>query len=103
MALATSTSSVSSMVYEAKASTSGGVIPASSRAARIARHARAFSVSGSCFAKVVWPMPTMAVASLSTEPPDRAPVLTARQVTTNLTDSQLLEVGYARRPGVGHD
>lgn len=64
-ALATSTSSVSSIVYEAKASTSDGAIPASSSAARIARHANVFSLSGSCLPKGVCPIPTMAVASLS--------------------------------------
>ncbi len=65
IALATSTSSVSSMVYEAKPSTSDGAIPASSRAAMIARQASVFSDSGSRFAKAVCPIPAIAVASLS--------------------------------------
>jgi hypothetical protein len=63
MALATSTSSVSSMVYEAKASTSEGSMPASSSAARIALQASVLSDSGRCLAKGVWPMPAIAVAS----------------------------------------
>lgn len=65
IALATSTSSVSSIVYEAKPSTSAGAMPASSRAARIARQARVFSDSGSRFANAVCPIPAIAVASLS--------------------------------------
>lgn len=65
IALATSTSSVSSIVYEANASTSDAAMPASSRAATIARQAKVFSDSGSCFAKAVCPIPAIAVTSLS--------------------------------------
>lgn len=57
MDLAISTSSVSSIVYEAKASTSEASMPASSSAATMARQAKVFSDSGSCFAKAVCPMP----------------------------------------------
>lgn len=63
-ALASSTSSVSSIVYEAKPSTSAGAMPASSRAARTARQASVFSDSGSRLAKAVEPIPTIAALSL---------------------------------------
>lgn len=53
MDLATSTSSVSSIVYEANASTSDAAMPASSSAATMARQARVFSDSGRCFANRV--------------------------------------------------
>lgn len=56
MALATSTSSVSSIVYEANPSTSDAAMPASSSAATMARQAKVFSDSGSCFAKAVCPI-----------------------------------------------
>jgi hypothetical protein len=65
MFLAISTSSVSSMVYEANPSTSEGSIPASSSAATMAWQARAFSDGSRCLAKAVCPIPTMAVLSLS--------------------------------------
>lgn len=67
MDLATSTSSVSSIVYEAKPSTSEGEIPASSSAARMARQASFFSESPSRRANSVCPMPAIAVASLSVD------------------------------------
>ncbi len=93
IALATSTSSVSSIVYEAKPSTSEGAMPASSRAARIARQARVFSDSGSRRANAVCPIPAIAVASLSVairQPPALPRLLTAAEATANLTDSQLV-------------
>ncbi|GAA1321604.1 hypothetical protein GCM10009647_054780 [Streptomyces sanglieri] len=77
MALATSTSSVSSIVYEANPSTSDAAMPASSSAATMARQAKVFSDSGSCFAKAVCPMPAIAVASLSAVTATSQAVMTA--------------------------
>ena len=62
-ALAISTSSVASIVYAAKASTSWAAMPASSRAIAMARQASAFSDGSRCLANSVWPMPTMAARS----------------------------------------
>src|SRR5437868_8434924 len=65
MVRATSTSSVVSIVYDASPSTSPGAMPASARAARMARHASAFSLPSTDLPNSVWPMPAMAVRSRS--------------------------------------
>ena len=59
-----STSSLVSNVYDDKPSTSPGSMPASSRAALMARSASTSSESSRPLPHSVWPMPTMAVASL---------------------------------------
>src|SRR5438093_12914619 len=60
---ATSTSMNGSSVNDERPSTSEGWIPASSRAALIARHAISSSVAGSDLANAVCPIPAIAVLS----------------------------------------
>src|SRR5581483_1363270 len=69
MVRATSTSSVVSIVYDASPSTSPGSTPASASAARMARHASAFSLPSTDLPNSVWPMPAMAVRSRSSAAP----------------------------------
>ncbi len=65
MLFATSTSSVTSIVYEHIPSTSDGEIPASSSAATITSHASCFSDASSRLAKRDSAMPAIAVRSFS--------------------------------------
>src|SRR5579863_5580280 len=58
-----STSSVASIVYEHRASTSEGSMPASAQASTITVQASSVSVGSRCLANAVWAMPAMAVAS----------------------------------------
>src|SRR5580698_1718377 len=67
MFLAMVTSSVDSMVYEESPSTSLGAMPASAKAATTASAANWDSGRSMDLANSVWPMPTMAAASCSTE------------------------------------
>src|SRR5690348_3622769 len=72
MVRATSTSSVVSIVYDASPPTSPGAMPASDSAARMARHASAFSLPSTVLPNSVWPMPAMAVRSRSSGSDDDA-------------------------------
>src|SRR5712675_2031422 len=64
---ATSTSTLASTAYDERASTSLGRMPASSSAPLMAWQAMDSSEPGSDLANAVWPMPTMAARSLSTD------------------------------------
>ena len=65
MLRAMSTSSVASIVYEHRASTSETSIPASAQAATMTWQDSSASDGSRCLENSVWAMPAMAVASLN--------------------------------------
>src|SRR5262245_21824795 len=104
---ATSTSRPSSIENIARPSTSAGAMPASSTAAEIAWHASDSSESGSPLANAVWPMPTIAVRSVSVPAIRRLPGRdsSARELPTLELGGTALDEArppLLHVPGAGH-